>query len=108
MSTAIDPVVLTATVGTSSTLIVPVNATRLGLYIFNPSATVPIWICPSQGPQGTGGGNVPAVVNGAGSMLLQPLQGVLWCPPQGPSYTNGVNAICGTPSTPITIWEFYA
>jgi hypothetical protein len=83
----------------------------LGIYLFNPNVSTVIWVCPQNGPQtplNPGGVNLPAAVNGAGSIPLQPQQGLMLGPPNNmPPFTNGLNAICATPGTPVTIWEFY-
>ena len=107
-----SPCAIPATVGTLSSTVLQPNISRLGVYLFNPSATVIIWVAPLTQPQtpGSPGGPAnPAVVNGTGSIPIQPQQGLmLGAGASGmPPFTNGLNAICGTPSTPLTIWEFY-
>jgi hypothetical protein len=84
---------------TPSVVVATINLQRAGLYVFNPSATVTLWVSPSS---------TPAVVNGAGSIAIQPLQGVMFGPPNTPSWTNGMNAIADTAgSNVIVIHEYY-
>ena len=83
-----SPNALTAPfVSNSSVLVTGSNLTRAGLYVFNPSATITLWVS----PLGT-----PATVNGAFSVTIQPLQGVMFGPPGMPSWTNGMNAIASS------------
>ncbi len=87
------------TVSNSSVAVATANQQRLGLYVFNPSATITLWVAPT----GTN-----AVVNGAGSVAIQPLQGVMFGPPNTPSWTNGMNAIASSAgSNVIVILEYY-
>jgi hypothetical protein len=74
------------------------NLTRLGLYVFNPSSTVALWVSPT---------GAVAAVNGAGSIAVQPLQGVVLGAPNMPPWTTGLNAITTGGPNPITILEFY-
>ena len=91
--------IVTPLVGTVSIAVAPLNLSRLGLYVFNPSATLTLWIS----PLGT-----PAVVNGAGSVAVQPLQGIVLGAPNMPPWTAGANAIySGAGPNPITLLEFY-
>lgn len=88
-----------STVSNASVAVAAFNTTRLGLYVFNPSATVTLWVTPT---------GTPAIVNGAGSIAVQPLQGVMFGPPNMPSWTNGMNAIASSAgSNVIVILEFY-
>ncbi len=88
-----------STVSNASVPVAPANLSRLGLYVFNPSATVTLWVAPT---------GTAAVVNGAGSVAVQPLQGVMFGPPNMPSWTNGMNAIASAAgSNVIVILEFY-
>jgi hypothetical protein len=88
-----------AVVGATSVSVAGTNLQRLGLYVFNPSATVTLWVAPT----GTN-----AVVNGAGSVAIQPLQGVMFGPPNTPPWTNGMNAIASAGgSNVIVILEYY-
>jgi hypothetical protein len=74
------------------------NPQRLGLFVFNPSATVTIWVCPS---------NQAPTVGGAGCVAVQPSQGVMFGPPNQPPFTNGMNAIASIAGTnPVAVWEF--
>jgi len=91
--------IATPFVSNASVLVVGSNIVRAGLYVFNPSATVTLWVSPST---------IPAVVNGAGSVTIQPLQGVMFGPPGMPSWTGGMNAIASAPgSNVIVLLEFY-
>ena len=75
------------------------NPQRAALYVFNPSATITIWVSPT---------GIPAAVNGAGSVAIQPLQGVTFGPPNTPAWTNGMNAIASSAGTNVVvILEFY-
>jgi hypothetical protein len=75
------------------------NIQRAGLYVFNPSATITLWVSPT---------GIPATVNGAGSIAIQPLQGVMFGPPNMPAWNNGMNAVASSAgSNVIVILEFY-
>lgn len=99
-STYPSPSALTpTTVSNSSVTVATPNLSRLGLFVFNPSATVTLWVSPT---------GTPAVVNGAGSVAIQPLQGVMFGPPNTPSWTNGMNAIASSAgSNVIVLLEYY-
>lgn len=99
-STFASPTALTpATVSNSSIAVAGVNLTRAGLYVFNASATVTLWVAPT---------GTAAVVNGAGSVAVQPLQGVMFGPPNTPPWTNGMNAIASSAgANVIVILEYY-
>jgi hypothetical protein len=72
------------------------NLQRVGLYVFNPSSTVTLWVSP-----------VPTVAVGAG-VTIQPLQGVMCGPPNTPSWTNAMYAIASAAgSNVIVLLEFY-
>jgi hypothetical protein len=91
--------IATPTVSNASIAVVGTNIVRTGLYVFNPSATVTLWVSPIT---------IPAMVNGAGSVTVQPLQFVMFGPPSTPAWTNGMNAIASAPGTNvIVILEFY-
>ena len=82
----------------ASVNVAPVNAQRIGFLVFNPSATVVLWVA----PLGT-----TAAVNGAGSIAVQPLQQVVLGLPVTPAWTNGLNAIASSGGTnTITVLEF--
>jgi hypothetical protein len=86
------------TVSNSSVAVAAYNAQRAGLYVFNPSATVTLWVSPT---------GTAAVVNGAGSVAIQPLQGVMFGPPNTPPWTNGMSAIASAGgSNVIVILEY--
>lgn len=90
---------VTPPVAATSVLVATANLQRVGLYVFNTSATLTLWVS----PDGT-----PAVVNGAGSIAIQPLQGVMFGPPNTPNWTNAMNAIAsGAGPTAISIFEYY-
>lgn len=87
----------TVTVSNASVAVTGSNLQRAGLYVFNPSATITL----SVSPTGT-----PATV--AGSIQIQPLQGVMFGPPNMPAWSNGMNAIASSAgSNVIVILEFY-
>lgn len=90
---------ITVTVSNTSVAVAQANLQRAGLYVFNPSASVTLWVSPT---------GTPAVVNGAGSVAIQPLQGVMFGPPNAPPWTNGMNAIASSAgSNVIVILEHY-
>lgn len=90
----VTPLVPTA----SSIAVAGANLSRLGLYVFNPSATITLWVSPT---------GIPAAVNGAGSIAVQPLQGVVLGSPTMPPWTTGLNARASSgASNPITVLEF--
>jgi hypothetical protein len=99
-STYPSPNALTApTVSNSSVTVAAPNLQRAGLYVFNPSASITLWVSPT---------GTPAAVNGAGSVAIQPLQGVMFGPPNTPPWTNGMNAIASSAgSNVIVILEYY-
>lgn len=87
------------TVSNSSVVVATPNAQRAGLYVFNPSAAITLWVSPT--------GTV-AVVNGAGSVAIQPLQGVMFGPPNTPAWSNGMNCIASSAgSNIVVILEYY-
>lgn len=72
------------------------NLQRVGLYVFNPSASVTLWIAPAS----------PVVVGGG--VTIQPLQGVMFGPPNTPSWTNSMFAIASSAgSNVIVLFEYY-
>ena len=87
------------TVSNASIQVTGTNLSRAGLYVFNPSPTVILSVSPL---------NTPAVVNGAGSVQIQPQQGQMFGAPNTPPWTNGMNAIASSAgSNVIVILEFY-
>lgn len=95
-----SPNALTApTVSNASVQVTGSNLQRAGLYVFNPSATITLWVSPI---------GIAATVNGAGSIAIQPLQGVMFGPPSMASWTNGMNAVASSAgSNVIVLLEFY-
>jgi hypothetical protein len=84
-------------VGTKSAPVANPNPHRAGLYVSNASA-VTLWVSPT---------GTPAAVNGAGSIPIQPLQGVMFGPPAMPAWTAGMNAIAPQDGPhSITVLEF--
>jgi hypothetical protein len=72
------------------------NLQRVGLYVFNPSASVTLWVAP-----------VASLTVGAG-VTIQPLQGVMFGPPNTPSWTNVMYAIASSAgSNVIVLFEYY-
>ena len=87
------------TVSNASVQVAAANPQRAGLYVFNPSATITLWVAPD---------NVAAVVNGAGSVAIQPLQGVMFGAPNTPPWTNAMQAIASSAGANIIgIHEYY-
>lgn len=86
----------TPSVAQTSVTIASKNESRIGLYIFNPSATATLWIAP---------GATAAAANGAGSAAIQPLQGQ-WFIDQNLG-TNSFNAVFDTGTGVVTVWEIY-
>lgn len=75
------------------------NLSRAGLFVFNPSATITMWVAPT---------GTAAAVNGAGSIAIQPLQGQMFGAPNTPPWTNGMNAVSSSAgSNVIVIHEYY-
>jgi hypothetical protein len=93
------PVALSAPkVGAASVVVAPPSPARRGLYVSNPNASVTLWVSPT---------GTSAVVNGAGSIAIQPLQGVMFGPPNTPSWSNGMNAVATSGSNnAISILEY--
>lgn len=92
------PVFPVPSVNNVSVQVAAFNPPRIGLYVYNPSLTVTLWIA----PLGT-----PAVVGGSGSISVEPRQGKNFGPPDSPAWTNGMNAIADTPgANAITILEY--
>jgi hypothetical protein len=94
-----SPIALNAPkVGTISVKVAPPNPHRAGLYVFNPSASITLWVTPT---------GTPAVVNGAGSVAINPLQGQMFGPPGMPAWTNGMSAAASSgDGNPISILEY--
>ncbi len=84
----------TPTVSNTSIAVATVNLQRAGLYVFNPSATITLWVSP---------GNTAAVVNGAGGVAIQPLQGVMFGPPNTPPWSNWMNCIASSAGTNVVV-----
>jgi hypothetical protein len=93
-----SPIALsTPKVGVASVVVAPPNAHRAGLYVFNPSNTVPLWVAPA---------GTQAAVSGAGSIVIQPGQGMMFGPPSMPPWTNGMSAIASGDGGPISVLEY--
>lgn len=101
MSTVPSPLALaTPSVGNAASVqVAPQGLSRVGLYVFNPSATATLWIAPL--------GTV-AAVGGVGCIAIQPLQGMMLGSPTMPAWTNGINAIYSASSGAICLLEFYS
>jgi hypothetical protein len=100
-STFPSPAALTTpNVTNASVQVAAVNLSRLGLFVFNCSSAVTIWVSPL---------GIPAVVGGSGSIAVQPLQGIMLGPPgQMPPWVQGLNAIASAAGTnALTVLEFY-
>lgn len=91
---------VTPLVGTVSVQVAQANPQRLGLFVFNPSNVVTLWVSPD---------GVLASTNGIGSVAIQPLQGIMFGPPNTPPWTNSMNAIASAGgSNVIGILEYYS
>jgi hypothetical protein len=100
MTSQISPTPFAPLVGSAgSANVLNANPSRLGLYVFNASA-VTIWISPVP---------VVAAVNGAGSISLATLTGIVLGDGQQPGpFKAGLNAIAASGSNnPLTIWEYH-
>lgn len=85
---------VTPNVTNASVTVASANPQRASLYAFNTSAVNTIWVCPST---------ITAVVSGAGSVAIQPLQGIPF-----PGWTMGMNAIASAAGTnALTLLEYY-
>lgn len=90
---------VTPNVTNASVQVATNNPQRLGLYVFNPSASVTLWVS----PLGT-----PASATGVGSVAIQPGQGIFFGPPNMPSWTAGMNCIASSAGTNVVCClEFY-
>jgi hypothetical protein len=89
---------VTTTVSNSSVVVAQANLQRVALYVFNPSSTITLWVAPT---------GINAAVAGAGSVAVQPLQGVCFGTPNTPPWTTGMNAIASSAgSNVIVILEY--
>ena len=89
----------TPNVSNASVQVAAPNPSRAGLYVFNPSATITLWVTATA---------TTAAVNGAGCVAVQPFQGIFFGPPNMPQWTNGLNAIASSAgSNVICVLEFY-
>ena len=87
----------TPTVSNVSTVVAQPNLQRAGLYVFNPSSTVTIYVSPTGTP-----------ATATGSIAIQPQQGQMFGPPNTPVWTNGMNAIASAPGANVlVVLEFY-
>jgi hypothetical protein len=94
------------TLGTTSGQVLPsgVGQSRTGLIFHNPSATATIAVCPLT--NSVTGEEQDAVINGAGSYTILPLAELRLV---GLGYINCAwSAVADTPSSPITILEFFS
>lgn len=87
-----------ATVSNVSVSVAQPNLQRAGLYVFNPSGTITLWVAPT--------GTV-AAVSGAGSVAVQPLQGVMFGPPNTPPWTNGMVAVASSAGANVIVIHEY-
>lgn len=89
----------TPTVSNASVVVAQPNPQRAGLYVFNPSGTITLWVAPT---------GTTAAVTGVGSVAIQPLQGVMFGPPNTPPWTNGMTAVASSAgANVIGILEYY-
>jgi hypothetical protein len=88
---------ITANVSNASVQVATPNLQRAGLYVFNPSGSVTLWVMPL--------GTAAVVGNG---IAIQPQQGQMFGPPNTTQWTAGMNAIASSAGTNvIVILEFY-
>lgn len=91
---------VTPNVSNASVQVASNNPQRLGLYVFNPSATVTLLVS----PLGTA-----ASALGVGSVAVQPQQGIFFGPPNMPSWTAGMNCVASSAGTNVVcVLEFYS
>lgn len=94
-TTFLSPLPISAvTVSSSSVAVAQSNPQRVGLFVFNPSATITLWVSPT---------GIAATVNGAGSVAVQPLQGVMFGPPNTPRWTNGMSAVASSAGANVIV-----
>lgn len=90
---------VTPPVGAVSITVIAFNPARTGLLIYNTSDTLTLWVSPLE---------IQATVRGAGCIGIEPQQSRNFGPPDGPTWTNGMNAIAsGAGPTNITALEYY-
>jgi hypothetical protein len=97
----VNPLNYALTVGTSSVQVLAANPQRKGLVFHNPHATAKIAFCCATNNLGQA---LPAVMNGAGSMVLVPLGTFRVDPEMRP--VSAWNAISDTAGAALTIFEF--
>lgn len=86
-----------ANVNVTSVQVATPNPQRVGLYVFNPSSSVTLWVGPVTSIS----------VAGANAIAVQSLQGIMLGPPNMPPWTAGLFAIAVSGPLPISIFEFY-
>jgi hypothetical protein len=96
-----NPLNYALTVGTSSVQVLTANPVRKGLFFHNPNATAKIAVCCATNNLNQA---QPAVINGAGSMMLVPL--AVWEIDEPWRPVSAWNAISDTPGAFLTIFEF--
>lgn len=111
-ATNAGPIGYGSTLGTTSGPALGPNATRTALWVYNPSASATIAICPALVGVGPvlGGNPSPAwplaagvaAINGAGSITLNPGDKMLI---DNVNVTGAFNGIASAANTPATFWE---
>lgn len=109
-STQAGPIGFGSTVGTTSGPVLGANPTRTSMWIYNPSTTVTVAICPAQVGLGPGTGATPAwpiatgvaVINGAGSITFNPGDKMLIT---DVNITGAFNGIASGSGGALTVWE---
>lgn len=104
MTTALNPIAYARLLTTVSTQVLPSNPTRSGLVFFNCSRSVSIAFCPAFTVDSNGTPvALAAVVDGAGSLTLQPTGFAVL---DEFNVTAAWNAIAASGvDNPLTIWE---
>ena len=107
-TTVASPNALGTTVGLVSGPALPANSTRVGLFLHNPSASITVAVVPAVLNSGTlgvytGTAAGVAVINGAGSVTLNPGDKLII---DNLSCTSAFNAIASGAGGVLTAWEF--
>ena len=103
------PYVHGSAVGTSPVQALPNNPARRKIFLYNPNATAALAFCPA-GPNRDTGAAVACVVNGAGSITLQPYFGLVLegsLPSGQPLYmSSSWNVVSSAGGSTFTVLEF--
>jgi hypothetical protein len=103
------PYVHGAVIGTSPVQVLATDPQRRKIFLFNPNASAAVAFCPA-GPNRDTGAPLVCAVNGAGSITLQPGQGVMLdgAVPQGPplSMSSAWNGVASAGGSTYTVIDF--